>query len=305
MVVRSVQDRTPASPARAARAARGQPLAEHHNTPDETAGATPARHSRDGLKRRTVSDLVLGCALQLRNQPLPSISPHQGAPWQKNLGSFHRWQPPGHPGQSGLVATHVSRFRCAAHFNATFLDAQHLASGPLTTALLYFPPDSHTKPHRNPSLCWSAWVVAPHISLPLVRRCFPPLRLAIWALFSDEMDVMAAASPDSRRLAPLSHRHWFRRARQTGTGATVQPDEMPRQCQSRPPTSAATHQQGCSRVSGRQADARRAVSTPPPFLFPSLQRLPRCRFSPTSPKGRARLWPRLCLQGRPLAVSCA
>ncbi len=51
-------------------AARGQPLADHHSTPDETAGATPARQSRDGLKRRTVSDLVLGCALQLRSQPL-------------------------------------------------------------------------------------------------------------------------------------------------------------------------------------------------------------------------------------------
>ncbi len=158
---------------------------------------------------------------------------------------------------------------------------------------------SHQTVTPNPTetrlCCLSAWVVAPHISLPLVRRCFPPLRLAIWALFSDEMDVMAAASPDSRRLAPLSHRHWFRRARQTGTGATVQPDEMPRQCQSRPPTSAATHQQGCSRVSGRQADARRAVSTlPPPFS--SL---------PSSACRAAGLWPRLCLQGRPLAVSCA
>ena len=81
-----------------------------------------------------------------------------------------------------------------------------------------------------------------------------------------------------------------------GTGATVQPDEMPRQCQSRPPTSAATHQQGCLWVGGSQADARRAVSTPPSLPFPFLSSSA-CRAA-VVPRPRPRAEPGQTLSAR-------
>ena len=175
MVVRSVRPgrlrRQPAA------AARGQPLAEHHNTPDETASATPARHSRDGLKRRTASDRVLGCALQLHSQPLSSISPHPGAPGRKNLGSFHRWQPPGHPGRSGPVATHVSRSRCAALPTSMRPFWMH---NTLLQARLPQPSCiSHQTVTPNPTetrllCCLSAWVVAPQPYQPVACSALLP-----------------------------------------------------------------------------------------------------------------------------------
>jgi hypothetical protein len=112
-----------------------------------------------------------------------------------------------------------------------------------TPCLLDFPPDSRTKPHRIRLLCFlGAWVVAHHISLRLVRRCFPPFRWPSAPCFATRWDVIAALPQTlNSHVAPAFVLAGERT--RTGTGATVQPDQMPRLCQS-PPTTTAPHQ-GC------------------------------------------------------------
>jgi hypothetical protein len=96
-------------------------------------------------RRRTDFDLV-------------SRSAHAAA--SSGQRSFHRWEPHSSPGRPwSVLSRQASRVRRPAQCDT--LAARHLASGPLSTALLFCPPSSHTKPHRNPSSllsgCLSSW----------------------------------------------------------------------------------------------------------------------------------------------------
>jgi hypothetical protein len=194
----------------------------------------PTLVQEEGLNDAPCPDLILGCASHtLRGAPARE-------PWKlPPLGAT--FKPPGHPGP----ACRKTRLAPRRPLQCDPLDARHLASGlPLATALLDFPPGSRTKPHRTRRLCsLGAWVVAHHISLRLVRRCFPPLRCPSAPCFATRWDVIAALPQTlNSHVAPalvLAGEHT-----RTGNGATVQPDQMPRLCQSCPPTTTATHQ-GC------------------------------------------------------------
>jgi hypothetical protein len=166
----------------------------------------PTLVQEEGLNDAPCPDLILGCASHtLRGAPARE-------PWKlPPLGAT--FKPPGHPGP----ACRKTRLAPRRPLQCDPLDARHLASGlPLATALLDFPPGSRTKPHRTRRLCsLGAWVVAHHISLRLVRRCFPPLRCPSAPCFATRW---MSSQPFPRLSTPMSRRHWFWRESTRGQG---------------------------------------------------------------------------------------